>query len=250
MNDTFDKRRYYYDWPVATEGLQLTSGRVSRLYRFVMGRDSSPEPMSDGEIAALGDPFVGALTTSTEPLLTARKVVAAIDLLGFERESFVASDGGQIRWGEDSAHLARQTRLVVAWIESGVLQVLLATGTALDDPTDTFLQVIGWDENHRQFNFLDRRQGTWVWAGRSEDALHAPTRGLGPFDSHINGGLVMKELRAPWLHWSSMAAFQLPGIAPDSPFRTEPLFTGRIGAEVLERRGTNRDTTMDSIPAG
>lgn len=160
MHDTFETRRYPYDWPAAAEGLSLAGDGIPRAYRFVMGRDPSPTPMHEDAIVALGDPFAGVLATSAEPLLTGRKVVAAVDTLGFRRESFVASDGGQIKWRPETARLFRQTRLVVAWTENDALRILLATGPALDDPTDTFLQVIGWDSSKRQFNFFDRRQGT------------------------------------------------------------------------------------------
>jgi hypothetical protein len=55
----------------------------------------------------------------------------------------------------------------------------------------------------------------------------------------------MKELRLPWSNWHSMAASIGPAVlAPDDPLRDEPLFTGKVGAEILEttivRPGINR----------
>ena len=226
MTDTFASRRYTYDWPQAATGIDRNAVVVPRLHRFIMGLDSAPTPMTTDEIRDLNDPFAGLLVASDSPPMTARDVVTAIDVIGFTRESFVVSDGGQIAWQIENADLARQTRLIVAWSDRNELRILLATGTHLDDPDRIFLQVIAWDGVRRQFNYFDRRR-RWVWAGRSEHALREPTRGKGPFDSHVNGGLVMKELRFPWLHWSSQAAFDLPGISPESPFRAEPLFAER-----------------------
>ena len=113
------------------------------------------------------------------------------------------------------------------------LAVLLATSTQLDDAVN-FLQVIGWDGTSGHFNFYERRYGAWVWAGDSRNALDPKSRGKGPFDSHVNGGLVMKELKAPWAHWKSQSADQLPGIAPDDPLRGEDVFQRAEGAEALE----------------
>jgi hypothetical protein len=45
-----------------------------------------------------------------------------------------------------------------------------------------------------------------VFAGNSRHALTAPTRDNGPFESHKNGHFLMKELRFPWVNWSSPAA--------------------------------------------
>lgn len=40
----------------------------------------------------------------------------------------------------------------------------------------------------------------WASAGSCNHALDEPARGKGPVDGHINGNLVMKELKAPWAH--------------------------------------------------
>jgi hypothetical protein len=98
------------------------------------------------------------------------------------------------------------------------------------------LQVIGWDPHHEVYHYYERRAGTWIWAGNSWHALTEPTRGKGPFDSHVNGALVMKELRFPWNHWhSDSARIQDTVLAPQDPLRHEPLFQQRANAEELER---------------
>lgn len=46
----------------------------------------------------------------------------------------------------------------------------------------------------------------WLMAGNSRHALTEPTRGSGPFESHLNGHFLMKELKTPWVNWHSPLA--------------------------------------------
>lgn len=248
MTDAFPTRQYPYrrEGP-ADAGILSTAAIPGRslvpdtLYRFVLGLDSvdelagvtGPRILEKQELDALGDPFARMLATSASHPLTARTLVAAVDATGLTHESFVVGEGLHLPWSQETATLARQLRIVVAWKRNDRLAVLLSTAPPLDDRR-IFLQVIGWDEAARHFNFYERRLGAWIYAGNSRHALSEPTRGQGPFDSHVNGALVMKELRAPWLHWSSMAAFDLPGVKGDDPLQNEALFRGRVGAEKLE----------------
>ncbi|MDT5231242.1 MAG: hypothetical protein QOI39_1742, partial [Mycobacterium sp.] len=110
----------------------------------------------------------------------------------------------------------------------------------------SLLQLIAWSEKDREFHYFERKNGAWGWAGNSFHALAAPTRGQGPFDSHINGSLVMKELKVPWSHWHSTDS-NIPRslFEPDSEFNTDPLFAELEGAEFLEgvvRTGIGRWT--------
>ena len=210
------------------------------LYRFIVGLDDAgltgppvPRPLGSDEANTLNDPFAQLLRQTAPHPLAARRLVAALEPAGMQRQSFVIGEGLQIPWSAATAHMNRQLRVAVAWTMNNNLAVLLSTAPSFDDEK-IFLQVIGWDAAARQFNFYERRLGVWSFAGNSHHALAAPTRGRGPFDSHVNGAMVMKELKAPWLHWSSMAAFELPGIAPDDPLRQEPLFAERAGAQRLE----------------
>src|SRR5579863_259237 len=52
-----------------------------------------------------------------------------------------------------------------------------------------------------------KRYGDWIWAVSSWDALAPDTRSNGPFDSHVNCALNMKELNQPWVNWHSLAFF-------------------------------------------
>ena len=115
--------------------------------------------------------------------------------------------------------------------------------SAIGDPTAVFLQVAAWDDHAGLFNYYMRVSGTWEWAGNSYYSLASPSRGRGCFDSHVNGSLVMKELKQPWLNWQSMnATIQL---ADDDPLRQNPLYQALSSAEDLEnmvRAGISRWT--------
>ena len=83
--------------------------------------------------------------------------------------------------------------------------------------------------------YYERLFGTFFWAGMSHHALEDVTRGQGPFDSHVNGSLVMKELRSPWMHWHApQAGINQDAFAPDDPLPNDPLFRARVTAERLE----------------
>ncbi|KAF1998462.1 hypothetical protein P154DRAFT_577809 [Amniculicola lignicola CBS 123094] len=78
-----------------------------------------------------------------------------------------------------------------------------------DDPTNldspkAFLQVASFSKKLGRFHFYDRERGPpgrWLYFGSSEDAFTPDTYGLGVFCGHANGGIVMKELDEPWVHW-------------------------------------------------
>jgi hypothetical protein len=112
--------------------------------------------------------------------------------------------------------------------------LLVSTSTEFDSET-AFLQVVGWDGPSGVFRYYERRLGTWILAGTSFDALAEPSRGRGPFDSHVNSTLVMKELKLPWSHWHSQNAAIRPDVlAPDDPFRNDPIWNSRKGGESFE----------------
>ncbi len=211
------------------------------LYRRVLGLDPQSRPMTAEELAGLADPF-GLLLRSGRPFpLSLRQVLAAVDgLAGTPLELpdqlvFLAGDGGHIVWTPETDRIARFFRFVVAR-GRGDFPLLISASTAVEGTADdAFLQVLGWDAEHEVFHFYERLRGTFFWAGMSHHALDETTRGQGPFDSHVNGALVMKELRAPWLHWHApQAGINEDALAPDDPLRHEVLFRSRVTAERLE----------------
>jgi hypothetical protein len=169
-------------------------------------------------------------------LRSLRTVLDTIPALATER-SFVVADGGQIPWSEATDALLRSFRMLVTRQETMAREpgVLISASTDLDSDS-AFLQVIAWDDVSGSYQFYDRRDGVWFWAGSSWDALADDSRAQGPFDSHVNGALNMKELKAPWVHWHSQASPILDSaLAPQDPLRREVLWTGRRQAEEFER---------------
>jgi hypothetical protein len=238
---TFPSRRYSYG--AAEESVRgLAAGlTASRFFRFVKGRHTGLVPFPPEMVRALRDPFARLILGHESAPLTARALLAALDAANAEAEgvpeqrSFVVADGGQIPWSPETDGLNRQFRLVITRGRAGQTPTLLiSTSTALDS-TSTFLQVIGWDPGLEAYQFYDRREGFWIWAGSSWDALTLDSRGRGPFDSHVNGALNMKELKLPWIHWHSQAAaIRDEVLAPDDPLRGEPLWQNRSEAQHFE----------------
>ncbi len=215
--------------------------QADTLYRRVLGIDNEPRPMTESELSDLADPF-GLLLRSGKPFpLTVRDALAAIDALTGTDNAlpdqlvFLVADGGHVAWTPETDDLQRAFRIAIAR-GHGEFTLLMSASTLLDSSANqAFLQIIGWDAAHEVFHFYERLQGTFFWAGMSRHALEAPTRGQGPFDSHVNGALVMKELRSPWIHWHApQAGINEEAFAPNDPMRQEPLFRNRVTAERLE----------------
>ncbi|UVC19351.1 hypothetical protein [Mesorhizobium onobrychidis] len=211
------------------------------LYRRVGGIDVEPRPMDATELGRLDDPF-GRLLRSGKPFpLTTRLLIAAFDAIAGTADElpqqlvFLVADGGHIPWTPQTEELRRGFRFVIAR-GKGDFTLLVSSSTVADSAADqAFLQVIGWDDTNKVFHFYERLAGTYFWAGMSTHALQTGTRGKGPFDSHVNGATVMKELRTPWVHWHApQAGINENALAPDDPLRNDPLFMGRVSAERME----------------
>ncbi|WP_152991303.1 hypothetical protein [Frankia sp. R43] len=205
------------------------------LYRFVQGVDERPTPMSPEQLQSLQDPFAARLLASGVFPMTLPELLGGLTeaKLLLRQRSYVMGEAGQIPPEQArQANLFRDLRYVVIRSDHGGEADLLVSTSAVDPPEITFLQVAAWDDEHGLFNYYMRVAGSWVWGGDSYSALAPESRGRGCFDSHVNGSVVMKELRAPWLHWKSMKA----GVRldDDDPLRTEPLFRDADGAEDLE----------------
>ena len=208
------------------------------VYRFVMGRDDVPRKLTPGEVGAtLHDPFARlVLGAGAAPQTTIELIRLLSDAGGLPQQRvFLVADGGQIPWSPQTSQIKRAFRFLLTRGPMSQQPILFVSTTPPFDSPDAFLQVIGWDEVAGAYQFYDRRQGAWVWAGSSWDALAEVSRGRGPFDSHVNGALNMKELKNPWVHWHSMAAgIRDEVLAADDPLRADPLWAQREGAERLE----------------
>lgn len=247
---SFPTRNYPYRAAIPPDAAPLSAPPAAdlprnTLLRFVLGLDAAPRPFTPEELAALDDPFGRLLrqcaASGTPFPLTLRQLLTAVDALAGTPDAlprqlvFLAADGGHVVWTPETDRLERAFRFVVAR-GRGEFPLLVSSSTVVESPEDqAFLQIIGWDESHGVFHYYERRSGTYLWAGMSTHALDPATRGQGPFDSHVNGSLVMKELRAPWVNWHApQAGINEDALAPDDPLRDEPLFKQRVSAERLE----------------
>jgi hypothetical protein len=246
LDQSFPTRIYPYrktaDGPagiVAQEKPELLSEGV---FQFRLGRDPRLISMSAAQISELGDPFARLLLSRNVFPLSLRKLLSDLDERNSDpsglpdQRSFLVADGGKIPWTPETAALRREFRFVVTRAARGASQpdLLIAASTNLDSET-IFLQLIAWDSVHEAYQFYQRLGHGWAWAGSSWDALANDTRGKGPFDSHVNGALVMKELKFPWVNWHSMAAsITRDALAPGDPLPTESLYQQRGGADKLE----------------
>ncbi|MGH3721237.1 MAG: hypothetical protein ACRDRI_20775 [Pseudonocardiaceae bacterium] len=208
-----------------------------------MGIDSTFTEMTPSELSTLSDPMAQLLEGGVFPL-TVDALLVELNAKGIlpEQSSFLISEAGQIPPAQ-TASLARDMRFAIVRSRSSRADLLIST-SAIGDPHTVFLQVAAWDDRAELFNYYMRLGGAWVWAGNSYHALAPPSRGNGPFDSHINGSLVMKELKQPWMNWQSQNATIL--LDENDPLRQKILYQNLSGAESLEsivRDGIARWTT-------
>ncbi|MBT2421891.1 hypothetical protein J7F01_14785 [Streptomyces sp. ISL-22] len=228
LDDTPGDPAPEYDDGCEPEAATLEPGR---LYRKISGRDAQPRPVTKDELAALGDPMAveffgaGRFPTTVEALLSELPEAAVAKL-----KVYLISEAGQI---PPDAIGERAMRFAIATaVRGSQVDFLVSTRAGAADPVQAFLQVAAWDPKAKVFNFYARVGSSWVWAGNSWDALQPDSRGKGCFDSHINGSVVMKELRLPWINWQSERA--TIRIAENDPLRHDPLYQRVVGAQGLE----------------
>ncbi len=229
---------------VADESCAAFDGITSPLepravHRFVVGEDAGPTPMSaEAATQELGDPVAALLflrgrfpRTAAELVDQLRKVADGADPLQ-QHATFVLGEGSQVAFSDDTATVDRGLRFLIACGKPTEPDVIMSTPA----PDAPFVELMAWDRKGGGFNFYRTVDGAWVFAGNSRAALVAPTEGKGPFDSHVTGNLLMKELRKPWIHWHSSAGHMIDTVfALDDPRRRHDWFTQRQGADVFEK---------------
>ncbi len=236
----FPTRQYSYAGPQGLVAAQNVAWPSGRIFKFRMGREVTPVEMEAIELEKLKDPFAELILKRNFFPTTLKQVLEVVDrdtdsTNGLpEQLSFVIADGGQIAWTPETQNVDRQFRFAVVRRGSSKNADLMVSTSFEIESEETFLQVIAWDESAGAYQFYDRRGGSWIWAGSSWDALSQDTRGKGPFDSHVNGSLNMKELKDPWINWHSMAASIDASLAPDDPIRNEALWTGKSRGDIFE----------------
>jgi hypothetical protein len=216
------------------------------LHRFIVGVDQAPQRMSRAEVRALGDPFAVLLLAKGRFPRTAEAVVNSLRravpkghaLKTFR--TFVVGEGSQLPATQDTARVNRTIRFI-ATVGRGPQgpDVFLSVG----NPTDTSgIEVMAWNRRRGGFNYY-RSTGDptmWMFAGNSRDALRAGSRGMGPFESHPSGALLMKELKVPWQNWHSpQSNIPVTAFARNDRRRRHPWFTKKDpgGAYTLEFEG-------------
>jgi hypothetical protein len=225
----------------SAETINEESSSISSVMSMIVGIDNHPRPLKLEELNNLDDAFANLILKKNLRPLTLNEVLNFLDdSNGHDggipnQSSFLAADGGQIIWGPNTDNLNRQFRFVISRSDKHGEVLLLISASTLPDSKTQFLQLISWDKKSKAYNFYERRGTYWFWAGNSWYALKDPSRGKGPFDSHVNGALVMKELKFPWVHWHSMtASINDDVLAPDDELRKEKLWIDKLGGQEFE----------------
>ena len=250
MTTRFPTRQYPYRQAGTVRTLAaaedpLGTVTANAVVRFFLGQDVAPVIIDPATIPdLLHDPFAAlVLAPGHRPQSLAAVLAVLDDAVGPAavpgQRVYRVADGGQIAWTEETAGLDRHLRLVVTRHRDEDADLLISSAPPADSET-MFLQIMAWDPQQGGYNFYERRRAIWSWVGSSWQALEPETRGRGPFDSHVNGGPVMKELKLPWLNWHSQAVpLRDDFFAPNDPLRTDVFYhagppAGLRGAEDLE----------------
>lgn len=181
----------------------MTSGVI---HRFVIPEDDKLRPYEPREAEAeLGDPFATLLllqgvfpTTAGDVLRELNQTAPAGDPLA-QRMFFFVGENSQIPFTEGAQRSLRFLATTGQTPEGPDVMI-----TAFN-PEETDVELMAWDRRTGGFNYYRTvgESSGWVFAGNSHHALEEPTEFNGPFESHLSGNFVMKELRAPWINWDS-----------------------------------------------
>ena len=209
------------------------------VHRFVVGIDDGPVELAGDEAAALlGDPLATLLLLRGRFPRTGGELVAELKRAADERDplqrvtTFVVGEGSQIPFSDATAGVDRGLRFLAACGVVGRPDVIIST----PGPDDRLVEAMAWDRVLGGFNFYRTVAGAWVFAGNSRAAFEQVTAGKGPFESHVNGNVLMKELRKPWIHWHSPdAGIFATAFAPGDGRRAHAWFTDAEGADVFEK---------------
>jgi hypothetical protein len=209
------------------------------VHRFVVGADAGPVALAADEAAALlGDPLATLLLLRGSFPRTGGEVIAELRRAADERDplqrvtTFVLGEGSQIPFSDATSGLDRRLRFLAACGVVGKPDVIIST----PGPDDPFVEVMAWDRTLEGFNLYRTVAGAWIFAGNSRAALEQGTAGKGPFESHVNGNVLMRELRKPWINWHSPnAGIFATAFAPGDARRAHAWFTDAEGADVFEK---------------
>lgn len=180
--------------------------------RFIHGLDEAPVLLSAEEATAqLRDQFAVRLLNAGIFPNTAGEVLHALEQIDAggplaTQRFFLVGEGSQL-----SADVSNAQRNMRFLISCGPGPEGAEVVVSSFHPDQGMVEVMAWDHGTGGFNFYRTMpdSNAWIFAGNSHHALVTPTRGHGPFESHINGNILMKELKVPWVNWHSPFA-QIP----------------------------------------
>jgi hypothetical protein len=231
---------------------------AGQIYRFIDGIDRCMNPMAAGDLATeLNDPWgalvlrknaggAGPWPASVADIVSAMGSVSTSQQL--QQFSYLVGEGTQIPTTTAPRTGNRDLRYVITWGQSittpSVLLSAAPAGVSPGQPAP-FLQIIAFDATKQKFNYyqyisnssVTNDTGTtksWSWAGDTSFARAPQTVGQGCFRCHLNGGLNMKELTAPWNNWQSPQASVNPAVVPPD-VAMDPLFLNLSGADKFQQ---------------
>ncbi|PPQ95705.1 hypothetical protein CVT25_000784 [Psilocybe cyanescens] len=192
----------------------------------VAGIDKTPRLLSHAEVAGLTDWFGQwlAKTPVSKRQLSLRGLLKGA-LPTDSYTIYAIADGIPIVYDHANPDnplnsVSRHLRFVIIALPDKALRAvfdikqaildrtLCIVGSANPDGETAFLQCASWDPKGLDRNlglgimrFYERTNGGWVYVGDSLNAFNPLSINKGPFDGHIGGGMIMKELTSPWTHW-------------------------------------------------
>ncbi|NJN32738.1 MAG: peptidoglycan-binding protein, partial [Synechococcales cyanobacterium RM1_1_8] len=178
---------------------------------------SQPEAMSAQELAGLKDPLFNLLLKDRANLSKATSLAGITQQLQPAQQNVFVVDE---RIADPAPRLGNSpaSRRAVLTFEGQTQGEELRENVALSVffnaeafPSITEIEAMAWDDGAGKFNYykLDRSSGeaqpSWKFRGDSRDAdlLSTTARANTCMACHINGGMVMKEFKAPWINWHS-----------------------------------------------
>ncbi|KAF4493251.1 hypothetical protein FAGAP_10633 [Fusarium agapanthi] len=143
----------------------------------------------------------------------------------------------------DAKH-SRKSKAPIASVSWAPWFVLIAASSAIHSEKD-ILHIMSWSRDDGQFRYYAHG---WVYLCSSIDAFDAPGKAyLGPLNGHVNGGIVMKEIHKPWMHWlvggqgvTDLLSLELAKELMETPWLRHaglpPLYGASVGSgETFER---------------
>jgi hypothetical protein len=127
--------------------------------------------------------------------------------------TFVVADGAHVDRakipGDDKSWFDAHVRLITTVVpatERGTMFFIVGSDEVKNPAR--FLQAMSWDGKAFHYYAVEKiNDGDrgWTYQGSSADAFtdgdNYNAAYLGPFNGHVNGACIMKELHRPWMHW-------------------------------------------------